>query len=802
MSESRTLRLLLRQLAVLWHSGLAQWMAYALVLSVLCIISGRALNDGLASHFSVQSVARFGAERSLGHSTDTPIPKAIGRLPLQTSHSVIFNTMVYAGDQMQLVRVRATDENFPLRGQWQKQPERPLKPKQIWLDARAMQLLGVSRGDTVELGRAQLTVAGLSVDEPVGATRSFWFLPKVVIHLDDVSRTGAIGPSSRVQYLTDFSGAQNQLERLDKVAATLDSDWQYRSAATLNQRTQSLFTQGQQLIRLAIGLIVLICFYTLFIAIRGYAARCQSLLLLGTALGGRQRRLFLAIGLPIGSILLLGTIIGLLLSYGCLGLVKVWGSHWLTGAIAKWDLLLWGVMPLGMGLLMALTQAFAMLRLSFRQLRSQNLPTRALLVVWALGSVGQLALLLDNWRWLLWITGVIAGALLLVVLLRRFLCRAFLAPWSHPSVQFARMQLSRVNFSADSLILGVALALGLTAAMWSLQHQLLQRWLAELPQDTPNYFLLNLEPSVIPELKAEAKRAQISLSEPYTIVRGRVTAVNGRDLCQQNCADGQPQAPGRELNFTQSALLPSQNVIRSGKWWTRQSNSVGVSLEQQFAERMQAKVGDTMTFSIYGESFELPILSIRQVNWQTFQPNFFVIFSPGALDDYAGMVMLSGYIQPSQQAFLEQVRQLSPGMNLIDISQILSMTRNLLGQVSLVLKGITLLLLLAALLLMNTQLMLNLLARQQQMAVLRLMGATRNVLRRALFIEFALLALLSTLLGVTIHEGILAMLTHWLSLDWQLHPALWGGMLLFGSGVIFASASHFIRRLLKGVNGD
>ncbi|MFM2481591.1 ABC transporter permease [Celerinatantimonas sp. YJH-8] len=800
MNNIKTSAMLSHQSWRLWHSGFLKLMSYAIILCVVCIVSGRYLSESLKHHFGEQSTARFGADRSLSIHREQTLPDRITELALSQSRSVVFDTMAYHGDKMQLVRVRATDRNFPLRGQWQRTPELPLKPGEIWLDQSAMLMLDVHIGDRIDLGSATLTVAGTSLSEPSGATRSFWFLPTVVIDVDDLVRTKAIGPSSRVQYLTDFSGNKAQLQQLDQLALSLSAQWHYHSATDLNQRTQQLFLDGKQLIGLAVSLIVLLCFYTLLIAMRGYSHQLKPLLLLAKILGCPRRKAWMLVFVPVALVFVIATGLGYGVSVLVYGLAQMWGPAWLSEGFFEWQTLWWGMTPLLMGLLLTVTAFVPMLHQRYRQLLSQATPIYPLLGCWIICSLAELILLLDNWRWVTLLLSIVMVAIVIVSLLRRWGSGLILKRIKKVSSQFAQMQLSRVNFAADSLILGLSLALGLTAGMWSIQHQLLQRWLADLPANTPNYFLLNLEPSSISELTAQARQRGIQLSLPYSVVRGRMTAINGRPLCQQQCAEDEPQAPGRELNLTQSSVLPAGNQIIQGQWWHSSAEKPGVSFEAEFAKRMHVQVGDQITFLIYGYSFQLPVLSIRSVNWQTFQPNFYIVFSPRALEDYPGMVLLSAYLPESQRSFLQQVRQLSPGMNAVDISQILSMTRNLLGQLSLILKVIALLLVVAAALLMNAQLAIGLFERRQQVSVLRLLGATHQVLKKALFLEFGILGLISSILAIVISEVMLSWLGQWLSLDWAPEIGLWPVIVAVGLAIIYICVRHFIAQVLKSVD--
>ena len=52
-------------------------------------------------------------------------------------------------------------------------------------------------------------------------------------------------------------------------------------------------------------------------------------------------------------------------------------------------------------------------------------------------------------------------------------------------------------------------------------------------------------------------------------------------------------------------------------------------------------LGDKLQFLVAGQEIELTVASTRRVNWDSFQPNFFMVLSPGALDGYPATFVAS-----------------------------------------------------------------------------------------------------------------------------------------------------------------
>ena len=104
------------------------------------------------------------------------------------------------------------------------------------------------------------------------------------------------------------------------------------------------------------------------------------------------------------------------------------------------------------------------------------------------------------------------------------------------------------------------------------------------------------------------------------MVRGRLVGLNGDALTKERLE--QTDGLSREVNFTQSAEIPSDNKIVDGEWWSTDVQAE-FSMELEVAQELGVKVGDVIEFSIGGIKFESTLSSIREVNWQSMKPNFF-----------------------------------------------------------------------------------------------------------------------------------------------------------------------------------
>src|SRR5690606_35764730 len=157
------------------------------------------------------------------------------------------------------------------------------------------------------------------------------------------------------------------------------------------------------------------------------------------------------------------------------------------------------------------------------------------------------------------------------------------------------------------------------------------------------------------------------------------------------------RAINRDLSLTWAADLAPDNMLREGHWWAQPPSGEQhqVSIEAELADSLGVALGDRLGFLVGGRSLDAEVSSIREVNWDNFTPNFYMVFSPGALDG-APTTLLTSFHLPSEQR--DQLRQLTrafPAMTLLEVEAILDQLRDILAQVTLAVEYVLIFVLLA-----------------------------------------------------------------------------------------------------------
>ncbi|MEH6593430.1 MAG: FtsX-like permease family protein, partial [Halioglobus sp.] len=239
----------------------------------------------------------------------------------------------------------------------------------------------------------------------------------------------------------------------------------------------------------------------------------------------------------------------------------------------------------------------------------------------------------------------------------------------------------------------------------------------------------------------------------------------------------------RESNFTWSDQLPSGNKLVAGQWWTQGGDIAEVSVEREYAERMRMSLGDTLGFLVGSKPLTARVTSIRELDWQSMQPNFFLVFPPDALADYPATFMTSFHLGKDDKLFLNRFIRQFPTITVIEMDVVIAQIRSIVAQVSAAIELVLVVILAAGALVLIAGVQASVDSRMQESAILRAIGAKKSLILGGLLIEFSTLGLFAGLLATIASEISVAILqTFVLDMSYSPTPAIWP--LGIGVGVV------------------
>ncbi|MGF1719394.1 ABC transporter permease [Vibrio kyushuensis] len=780
----------------------------SLSLIIACVFALSALAERIE-----QVVVKQGKEAltaDLVFQSSNPIPEsleaAIGETPVEVGRVTSFATMAFSDTEMQLVSVKAMESSYPLRGTMRlsakNEEKNHVEESQLWLDKRLFAQLNVEIGDTLAIGDADFIVTGTIAEEPGLSFNPFQQMPTVLIHYSDINKTGAIQLGSRVRYQLYINGESTPLELLkEQVELTASERWKDTNTAS---RTSDVFNNTTQYLSLSVAIVILMAAATLVLTCQNYVASRRTTIAMLKSLGATKHWLTRWLLLQMSILLVISTVIGfssgVLLEYLLrLPLVDVLPEQLPPYGLSPYILSLFtcvliAIPALGIPLLNLLdigaaqamqpTTSFVMKRRYYGLIAVPILP---LLTYYATNTL--------VWMLFAGLVGILLILAIISLLVTKVLAKISLSP----AYKLALNRIHRTPFMTGLQYSALGLSLMLMATLWLVRTDLLQDWQQTLPSNAANAFALNISEHEIKPYLTELDEHSIERSQAFPIIRGRLTQINGVDAKLSQSDEEKSDALRRELNFTWGESLPDYNPILDGAWTTNN----GVSVEGQVARDLGIEVGDTLTFTVSAQAVEATVNSIRHVEWREMKPNFYFIFTPDLMSQHMASYLVSFRVEPENEALLSRLSRQYPTVSLMDIREMGNKIEKLLQQF---VWAITLLAGLggvAGLLLIFTLLQLSIAQRQQELRLYRTLGATHKFIKRTIWAEYGLMALVA---GVVASLGaelvVAAILKFGFELPISWHNSLWLALPLIAFCTLFVVVGSLVKTLLTPMNKE
>lgn len=315
----------------------------------------------------------------------------------------------------------------------------------------------------------------------------------------------------------------------------------------------------------------------------------------------------------------------------------------------------------------------------------------------------------------------------------------------------------------------LALGLSLITVLFLLRGDLFERWRQQLPEQTPNQFIYGLPPFDKDILLETLQQNGWQTTPLYPNVRGRLIAKNGEGFGQELINEN--NSLKRELNLTQSDHFPKDNVIVAGA--KQFSATHQVSVEQKTANSLGIHLGDMLSFDLPDGQLEAQVVSLRTVEWESFSPNFFFIFSPDTLDENAGSYLGSFYVPEKQHKQLAQVVKQFPTTVFIDIAGVLEQVKRLVDVITQVMSILAFLVMSAGVLVLLACLNLMMDERRHEVALLRAIGMSQRQLKRYLTLELAAIGAGAGILSIAFAEVVSYLVAWKMDMVWTIHWQYW-----------------------------
>ena len=820
MNLMHELRMALRLLMRDFRAGELTLIAVAVIIAVAGVTTVGFFTDRVQLALNRQANQLLGADLVISHDRALPteMVQEAQRRQLSVTQMLRFPSMAVFGDKNVLADIKVVAAGYPLRGEVriadklygeERRATGLPAPGSVWVDERILSQLGIAIGEKITIGNKHLSIAALMTQEPDAAIGFINAGPRVMLNSADLASTGLVQTGSRIGYRLQIAGSADAIDDYrDWVVTQLRPGQRIEGIRDARPEIRSALERAEKFLNIAALVSVLLAAMAIALAARRFLQRhldaCAMMRCLGASQGQLMRLYFVHFALLGLAASVIGCGIGALAQQAL--------AYWL-GSLVAVDLPRASFMPLVQGMVtgLALLLSFALPPIvALGRVPTMRVLRRDLGTPGGLGVAGYLLGYAVIASMIFWKASDIRLGTFVVTGFTGAMVVAGLASWlllkmisglrnRGISWRFGIANLRRRLLG--TIVQVIALGLGLMAllTLTLIRNDLVNAWQASLPADAPNRFLVNIQNDQVAPLKrffADRKMAEPTL---HPMIRGRLVKINERSVSAANYADERAKRQiEREFNLSWSAKLPKDNRILSGQWWPDTGALPGqFSMEDGIAQRLGVNLNDKLTFDIAGSQVSATVTSLRKVDWDSFNVNFFMIAPPGLLEGQPLSYVTSFYLPPRNTEMLTALIKQFPNLLVIDVAQVMAQVQKMITQVAKAIQFVFLFTLLAGLVVFYAAIASTQDDRIQQAAIMRTLGASRAQLTRAHLAEFAVTGALAGLIAAAGASGLgYVLAVKALNLSYNFSPLAWLAGVEIGSVGIAIAGYLGTRRVL------
>ena len=739
---------------------------------------------------------------------------------LKTARIIEFPTAIFNGDVSQLAALNAVTPTYPLRGRMRiadapfgvgRSTDAVPKIGEVWIDARIIAQLKVALGDQLRIGAGSFRVTQVLDYRPDQGTGFVNLAPAALLNYDDIGTTQLVQTGSRVTYCALFAGAPDAVGAFrEYLNANKAPGERLREVDESSRQLNSAIDRAGRFLNLASLASVLLAAVAVAMGSRRYASRHIDGVALMKCMGASQG-FVLSISLIELTLLAVAAVaVGAVLGYAAQS-----GLAWLLRDLIRTELPPASLAPLPIALVTVLAMLIGFALPPLLQLKNTP-PSRVLrksisapplrfglpyllalaalaAILWSLVRDAQLVFYVLGG--VLGVGCVLAAAGYGLVRLTGRLRGGVGVAWRYGLANVSRR-------GTGSVVQIVAFGLGLMVLLLLavVRSDLLADWRRSLPTNVPNNFLINIRPEERETLDRFLQSRGMGSPQMYPMVRARMTAINDAPAASVVLkGEGGRGFLEREQNLTWAATLMDDNQLLEGRWWSPQDYGKPlVSISSEYQETLGLKLGDKLTFDIAGESLTVEVASIRKIRWDSFRPNFFLVFPPDLLDGAAGTYMTSVFLTSAQRPALADLVRQFPTISVFDVDAILKQIREIMDRASLAVQYVFLFTLVAGIVVLLAAVQSTRDERRYESAMLRTLGASRSTVLQGVAAEFSALGFLAGTLAAVGATGVGWILAHRLfSQQFTFDPWIWAVGLVCGTVLVGVSGTLATRRVVN-----
>jgi putative ABC transport system permease protein len=729
------------------------------------------------------------------------------------------NALAEAGDTM-LVEAKSVDAAYPLYGSLTLAPALPLSQAlaveregeaKIYgavAEQGLFDRLGIEPGAVVLMGDIRLRLKAVVVDEPDRTAGGFPLAPRLMLSHDTLRAAGLLQPGSLINYHYRLKlppqAESDVYGRLRAEAGELfpDAGWRIRDRSDASPSLRR-FIERLGLFLTLVGLTALVVGGVgVGNAITAYVQKRSESIAIMRALGASGRFIFYVYAMQIAALTLFGVIVGLLLGGLTPWAIKVFFGPLLPveiipqlypqpllaasgfGILSAAAFALW---PLG---LIEKTPVTALFRNQIGDIKGRPSRRVMLFILLCFAGLAALALLISERRDVAIWFGIGVGLSYLA-----FAAAARLIVWlarragrpRQPELRMALSNIIRPNAPVRAVMLSMGLSVTLLSAISMVDGNINQQIGNDLPERTPSFFFLDIQPHQIDDFLSMARtNTAVSRVETSPFLRGQILAINDVPSAELTPPPEAAWVLRGDRGLTYSQTPPQGGELVEGAWWAADYDGPPlISFDVDLAVALGIGIGDTVRVNILGRPLTGTIANLRKVDWASGGMNFVMVFSPAPLSSAPHTHLTTVTMAAAQESgFARDVAIAYPNVTIIRVKEAIQAASSILTNIGLAVRAMSAITLIAGILVLAGAMASGHRARVYDAVVMKILGATRRRIMAAYAIEYALMgfgaALIAAAAGTLASWGLVAgaMQANWVFLPVTLGLTIIGAVVL------------------------
>ena len=711
--------------------------------------------------------------------------KVIRQLGGAQANRVSFLSMALFPEQerTRMVMVRAIERDYPLYGSVESDPPEAagayIDDRQALVDHGLMSGLGLAAGDSIQIGRNRLAIAGAIRRAPREVPVGMIVMPPVYIPagaLDSTLLSRGTMAEHDVYVRLEDSSYETVAALKDSLETTLDLN--VDTAEEEQEAWREVLIFFHRFLGLSGFAALVLGGLGVGGAIRAHVERCLTNIAVLRCIGASSGR---TLGVYFAQALIMGSLAGLL---GCLlGMMIQLGLPLVLEAFFPFSvrfIVSWSGLAIGFGIGLAVTLLFALMPLRdvqrvspLRALRFvvEPLPrTKFRYVVFAVIAVGLAAVAYmqsGSWQTSLVYTAALIVVFGVLTLLARVIMLAAKRLTRRIRLYPLRQGLANLHRPGNQttlMMLALGLATFIVMVMLIGEHIVVQRIDIFTGEDRPDMILFDIQADQLSGVHEILEAEALPMIESTPMVNMRIHARGDSTVAemQNDSVRSNLWAYTREYRNTYRAAITDAEEIVEGEFTGRYrgSGQIPISIEEDFARNaLNVKLGDTLVFDVQGVQIPTTVGSMRRVDWEQVRANFYVVFPAGVLEEAP-----QTYIVSTREGTSNRYEQIQaavvaafPNVTVLSLDLLLQVFDEVVGRIRFVISFMAYFCLVAGLIVLIAAVMISRSGRIREQALLKTLGAARSQVAAITVFEYTVLGLLSSVVGL-----VLALIAGWL----------------------------------------